>query len=83
MTVAGGAHIVSLIARYEDAHYFYFVMEVLRGGELFVLMADHHNYTESECRRVFQQLAMALDELQRANVVHRGKCVWVMYVFTI
>jgi serine/threonine protein kinase len=54
----------------EEQH-FYFVMEVLRGGELYIQMAQHHNYTEQECIRVFTQLLRGVNAMHRAGIVHR------------
>ncbi|NP_001311685.1 CBL-interacting serine/threonine-protein kinase 11-like [Nicotiana tabacum] len=49
----------------------YFVMEYVKGGELFTKIADHGRFSEDLSRKYFQQLISALNYCHSRGIYHR------------
>mmetsp|Transcript_43707 Transcript_43707/g.107262 ORF Transcript_43707/g.107262 Transcript_43707/m.107262 type:complete len:279 (-) Transcript_43707:893-1729(-) len=49
----------------------YLVIEMLKGGELFDLMAETGSFSEQRARDVMQQVLLGLEELHSNGIVHR------------
>jgi serine/threonine protein kinase len=63
-------HVANIEDVYEDRHYIYIVMELLKGGELFDRIRKLSKYTESDARRVFRQMVQAVDHLHTNRIAH-------------
>ena len=57
---------------YEDADYFYFVSEYMRGGELYDAIVAKGNYTERDAAYIVKQLLQSVAYLHSKGVVHRN-----------
>jgi len=64
-------HIVELIDAFMDAKYFYLVMELCNGGDLFSRIVEGGRYSERDAARACRQLALALQYIHSKNVTHR------------
>ncbi|KAG5179818.1 kinase-like domain-containing protein [Tribonema minus] len=64
-------HIVEMLGFYRDAKFYYIVMEVVRGGELFDRIVKKQSYSEKEARDVLRVLLGAIKYCHDQNVVHR------------
>jgi calcium/calmodulin-dependent protein kinase I len=64
-------HIVRLYRVYDSAKYFYMVMELCSGGELFDRIVEKSKYSECEAASVITSLASALDYCHSRGIVHR------------
>lgn len=71
LTVKDHPNIVSLVDTFEDERYFYLVMELCDGGDLFSKVAQQGKYTEVEAAEACRQLASAIHYIHNAGVVHR------------
>ncbi|GAQ87616.1 Putative calcium-dependent protein kinase [Klebsormidium nitens] len=70
----GHAHtnkVVELYATYEDAIYFYIVMELCSGGDLFQNLATRDVFLEQDAAYIIQQLLLAIQHCHAHRVVHR------------
>ncbi|KAL6073073.1 MlkA protein [Balamuthia mandrillaris] len=64
-------NIVQVKDIFDGQRYFYIVLELATGGELFERIADHGRLEESEARKVFIQLLDAVGYLHSKGIVHR------------
>lgn len=64
-------HIVKLHETFEDDVYFYLVMEMIEGGELFDMVSKIKKYSEKDAAKAFGQLVKAIQHLQENQIVHR------------
>jgi serine/threonine protein kinase len=64
-------HIVRLFKVYDSAKYFFMVMELCCGGELFDRIVEKSKYSENEAASVIKSLASALDYCHSRGIVHR------------
>lgn len=56
---------------FEDADNIYFVIELLKGGELFDVIQTNGHISEEEAAVVVRKLAFALEALHRHGILHR------------
>jgi serine/threonine protein kinase len=56
---------------FEDADNIYFVIELLKGGELFDVIQANGHISEEEAAVVIRKLAFALEALHRHGIIHR------------
>lgn len=59
------------IGAYQDANNVYLVMELCTGPRLAEEMSYCHTYSESHAAWIIRQLALALNDLHKINVIHR------------
>ena len=64
-------NIVKLYEVYEDREYFYLVMDLLKGGELFDEIVRRQRYSEQEAAAIMFQLLSSVCYLHKRGFVHR------------
>jgi serine/threonine protein kinase len=64
-------NIVQVLDFFEEADYFYVVLEYISGGELFERLIEKEVYTEGEARDLFVVLLKAIQYCHDRDVVHR------------
>merc|ERR1719300_1771657 len=62
---------VTLEAIYETPNHLYLVLEYCKGGELFEMIVQQGQYTESQASAVVRQVTQALHYLHSVGIVHR------------
>lgn len=67
-----GGHpaICQLRANYQTDDYFYFVLDLVEGGEMFDHLASHGPYSEADAARLIREIASALAFLHGIHMVH-------------
>jgi len=63
--------IVKIKATYETDHWFFIVMEHIRGGDLFDRILERERYSEENARSVMKQILDAVSYLHAADICHR------------
>ena len=53
-------NIIKLIDLFENSDYYYIVLELIEGGELFERIQKKDHYSERDARLIMQQLASAM-----------------------
>lgn len=71
MSALSNPHVVQLLETFEDESYFYLVMEMVQGGELFDMVSKIKKYTEKDAAKAFGQIVKAIQHLQDNKIVHR------------
>lgn len=71
MKQADHPNIVRIFEAFEDSRFFYIVMELCEGGELFDRIISTSHFTESLAAQLFSQMLSAVVYLHYMNVVHR------------
>jgi len=64
-------NIVRYYEYFESPEYYFVVMELLTGGELFDAIATRQHFSEIEASAIIKQLASALVYLEENHIVHR------------
>ncbi len=64
-------YVLKCLGFYDEAEYYYLVMECLYGGELFDRLVAKAYYNELEARNIVKILLEALNYLHKNNVAHR------------
>jgi len=64
-------HILKLFEVYEDEDYFWLVLELVEGLELFDKIVDRGNYSEKDAANIVKQIVQAVQYLHAHNIVHR------------
>ena len=64
-------NIVKLYEVYEDDEFFYLIMDLLRGGELFDEIVKRQKYTENDAAEVMLQLLSAINYIHKKGFIHR------------
>ena len=64
-------NIISLIQMYQSNDYFYLVMDLVSGGELFDRILSRGSYTEFDAAHLIQQILDAIEYLHDKGIVHR------------
>lgn len=64
-------HLVKFIDFYEDSDYYFLVMEMMSGGELFTRIVEREKYSEADAQVCVKTLTEAIQYCHSHNVVHR------------
>ncbi|XP_005105193.2 serine/threonine-protein kinase DCLK1 isoform X1 [Aplysia californica] len=64
-------NIIRLVEDYTNQHRIFYIMELVRGGDLFDAIASSTKYTEQDASGMLYNLASALDYLHGMHIVHR------------
>jgi serine/threonine protein kinase len=64
-------HIVNVVDFFEEPDYFFIVMELMAGGDLFDRIVDMNQYTEKDARDLAKILLEAVDYMHSSGVAHR------------
>ncbi|KAL6060960.1 calcium calmodulin-dependent protein kinase type 1G [Balamuthia mandrillaris] len=64
-------NILKLFEVYEDEDYFFLVLELVEGLELFDKIVDRGNYSESDAANIVRQILEAVKYLHEEGIVHR------------
>lgn len=64
-------HIVKLYEVYDDADYFYLIMDLLQGGELFDEIVRRSKFEEREAGILMFQVFQAVNYLHKQGFIHR------------
>jgi calcium-dependent protein kinase len=64
-------NIMKIFELYEDAHKFYVVSELIRGGELFDYLTKQESLTEVFAANIMKQVLSAVNYLHKQGIVHR------------
>jgi len=64
-------NILKLYEVYEDDDYFFLVLELVEGLELFDKIVDRGNYSESDAANIVKQILEAVRYLHKEGIVHR------------
>ncbi|XP_011404771.1 PREDICTED: serine/threonine-protein kinase SIK3-like [Amphimedon queenslandica] len=64
-------HIIKLYQVMNTTQWLYLVTEYASGGEIFDYLIQHRKMTESEARKKFKQIVMAVDYCHSRGIVHR------------
>lgn len=72
MRILDHPNIIKLYEVYEDAKYFYMVMELCTGGELFdCIIFNPNGFSEKVAAKVVREIVRAVHYMHRHNVAHR------------
>lgn len=63
--------IINLVEFYEEAHIFRLVMELARGGDVFLRLSRRNFYTEKDARDLCRNLLHGVRHLHSHNICHR------------
>lgn len=69
--LSGHESFVKLYESYDEEKFYYLVIELISGGELFDRIVEKEKYTEREARRVIRQLTHAIAFAHSQGVAHR------------
>ncbi|KAF0686227.1 Aste57867_21932 [Aphanomyces stellatus] len=64
-------HIINLHAFYDEPEYYYMVMDLVQGGELFDRLVEKIHYSEKEARDVVKVVLEAINYCHHKGIVHR------------
>jgi calcium/calmodulin-dependent protein kinase (CaM kinase) II/calcium/calmodulin-dependent protein kinase I len=64
-------HIVNVVDFFEEPDYYFIVMELMAGGDLFDRIVDMIQYTEKDARDLAKILLEAVDYMHSSGVAHR------------
>lgn len=64
-------NLVKAVDFFEEENYFYIVMELMAGGDVFDRIIETNNYTEKDARDLAKVLLEAVDYMHRHQVAHR------------
>eukprot|EP01138_Halocafeteria_seosinensis_P003147 gb/GECG01003219.1/.p1 GENE.gb/GECG01003219.1/~~gb/GECG01003219.1/.p1 ORF type:complete len:420 (+),score=36.13 gb/GECG01003219.1/:1-1260(+) len=64
-------HVVSYFGTYKTSKSVSFVLELMRGGEIFCQLVNRTRFPEAHARAIFQQVASGLAYLHSRGIVHR------------
>ncbi|PVU88167.1 hypothetical protein BB561_005989 [Smittium simulii] len=63
--------IIKIHAIYYESSYFYVILDLAKGGELFDRIVEQGHFTENETRIIMLQLLLAINYLHFQGIVHR------------
>jgi serine/threonine protein kinase len=63
-------HIVNVVDFFEEPDYYFIVMELMAGGDLFDRIVDMNQYTEKDARDLAKILLEAVDYMHSSGVAH-------------
>jgi serine/threonine protein kinase len=64
-------NLVAVVDFFEEDDFYYIVMELMAGGDVFDRIIDLNNYTEKDARDLAKILLVAVDYMHKSGVVHR------------
>jgi calcium/calmodulin-dependent protein kinase I len=64
-------HIVKVVDFFEEDDYYYIVMELMEGGDVFDRIVDMNQYTEKDARDLAKIMLEAIDYMHTSGVAHR------------
>jgi serine/threonine protein kinase len=64
-------NIVKLYEVYEDDTYFYLIMDLLKGGELFDEIVKRQKFSEKDAAEIMVQVFSAINYIHKKGFVHR------------
>lgn len=64
-------HIVKVVDFFEEDDYYYIVMELMEGGDVFDRIIAMNQYTEADARDLAKLLLDAVDYMHKAGIAHR------------
>lgn len=64
-------HIVQLVDFYEEKDYFFLVMDLMNGGDVFDRIVQKNHYTENDARHLCKVLLQAVKYMHDKGVAHR------------
>jgi len=64
-------NLVGVVDFFEENDYYFIVMELMTGGDVFDRIIDLHNYTEKDARDLAKILLEAVDYMHKSGAVHR------------
>jgi serine/threonine protein kinase len=64
-------NIVAVVDYFEEDDFYYIVMELMAGGDVFDRILDLQNYTEKDARDLARTLLSAVDYMHDSGVAHR------------
>lgn len=66
----GHPHICALREHFDEGGYYYLILDLIEGGEMFDHLVNHGAYSEADAARLVREVASALDFLHGIGVVH-------------
>ena len=66
----GHPNICGLRANYDQGDYYYLVLDLVSGGEMFDHLCNHGAYSEADAARLIREVASALSFIHGLNCVH-------------
>ncbi len=66
----GHPHICALREHFDEGGYYYLILDLVEGGEMFDHLVQHGAYSEADAARLVREVASALDFLHGIGVVH-------------
>ena len=66
----GHPHICALREHFDEGGYYYLILDLVVGGEMFDHLVNHGAYSEADAARLVREVASALDFLHGVGVVH-------------
>ena len=64
-------NLVGVVDFFEEDDFYYIVMELMEGGDVFDRILDLQNYTEKDARDLAKTLLLAVDYMHQNGVAHR------------
>lgn len=64
-------NLVGVVDFFEEDDFYYIVMELMEGGDVFDRILDLQNYTEKDARDLAKSLLLAVDYMHQNGVAHR------------
>lgn len=64
-------NLVGVVDFFEEDDFYYIVMELMKGGDVFDRILSLRNYTENDARDLARMLLVAVDEMHKNGVAHR------------
>jgi hypothetical protein len=76
----GHPNICALREHFDEGGYYYLILDLIEGGEMFDHLVNHGAYSEADAARLVREVASALDFLHGIGIVHndiKASCVLV------
>ena len=69
-TNGGHPHICTLHEHYQDSNYYYLILDLLSGGEMFDALVERGAYSELDASRIFRDVTSAIHFLHGIGLIH-------------
>ena len=69
--LGGHPNFVRMFAHFEEREFFFIVLELVSGGELFERIVEKERYSERDARNVMMQMVKAIKYANEKLIVHR------------